>query len=75
MMMRVNQAKDSTSEPLLLDVKGVSALLNCSARHIFRLADLRRLPAPVRIGRLVRWDRRTLEQWISNGCPPVKRAS
>jgi len=41
--------------PLLLDVRGVAALLGCSARQVFRLSDAGRLPAPVRVGRLIRW--------------------
>ncbi len=29
----------------------------------------RRIPAPVRIGRVVRWDPTVLEEWRRQGCP------
>ena len=55
----------------LLDVKTVAALLSCSARHVYRLADAGRMPPPVKLGALVRWPRRAVEQWLADGCPPV----
>jgi excisionase family DNA binding protein len=58
----------------LLDVRAVAALLDCSARHIYRLADAGRMPAPVRLGSLVRWRRAELLDWIADGCPPVRSA-
>jgi excisionase family DNA binding protein len=60
---------------VLLSVDDVAALLNCSARHVYRLSDAGRLPAPVRLGTLVRWSRHAIECWIGEGCPPVRRAS
>jgi len=56
----------------LLDVRAVAALLNCSPRHVYRLADAGRMPAPVKIGALVRWRRQSIEEWISGGCEPVR---
>lgn len=53
----------------LLDVKAVAALLGCSTRHIFRLADAGQMPAPVKLGSLVRWPRGAVEAWIAAGCP------
>jgi excisionase family DNA binding protein len=53
----------------LLDVRAVARLLDCSARHVYRLADAGRMPAPVQIGRLVRWQRAAVESWIAAGCP------
>jgi excisionase family DNA binding protein len=58
----------------LLDVCGVAELLHCSRRHVYRLSDSGRLPPPVRLGALVRWDRAILIRWIADGCPPVRRA-
>jgi excisionase family DNA binding protein len=56
----------------LLDVRAVAALLGCSPRHVYRLADAGRMPAPVKIGALVRWRRQSIEEWISGGCEPVR---
>ena len=55
--------------PALLDVQAVARLLDCSARHVYRLADAGRMPRPVRIGTLVRWSRQAIESWIAAGCP------
>ena len=58
----------------LLDVEAVAKLLNCSKRHVYRLADAGRMPAPVRLGALVRWSRTAIDQWVSEGCPPIRHA-
>ena len=56
----------------LLDVGEVSRLFGCSARHIYRLSDAGRMPAPVKLGALVRWNRSAIESWIDQGCPTVR---
>lgn len=58
----------------LLDVRGVAALLDCSPRHCYRLADAGHLPAPVRLGALVRWRRQDLDAWLAGGCKPCRTA-
>jgi excisionase family DNA binding protein len=55
----------------LIDVRTVASLLNCSPRHVFRLCGSGRLPAPVKLGGLVRWSRDEIESWIAGGCKPV----
>jgi predicted DNA-binding transcriptional regulator AlpA len=45
---------DPAPPAALLDVRAVATLLDCSPRHVYRLADAGRMPAPVRIGALVR---------------------
>ena len=56
-------------QPELLDVEAVARLCGCSAPHVRRLADAGRMPAPVKVGALVRWNRRAIERWIADGCP------
>lgn len=58
--------------PLLADVQDVAAMLTCSARHVYRLADAGRMPTPHKIGALCRWDRAAIQQWIADGCRPVR---
>jgi excisionase family DNA binding protein len=58
----------------LLDVRAVAALLNCSPRHVYRLADAGKMPPPLKLGALVRWNRRVVEDWIAAGCKPVRTA-
>lgn len=63
-------SKPPVPEPArLLDVSAVASLLGVSARHVYRLADGARMPRPIRLGGSVRWDRRTIEDWIAAGCP------
>ncbi|MBX3435311.1 MAG: helix-turn-helix domain-containing protein [Pirellulales bacterium] len=59
----------------LLDVRTVAELLDCSTRHVYRLADAGRMPAPVKLGTLVRWPRQAVEDWISAGCPSCRAAA
>ena len=61
-----------TTNAALLDVEGVASLLNCSTRHLYRLADAGRMPRPVKLGSLVRWNRDTLETWLAEGCPSCR---
>lgn len=56
----------------LLDVRQVAALLGCSARHVYRLSDAGRMPSPVHLGALVRWNRADVQHWIADGCRPVR---
>ena len=65
---------DAEAASALLDVQQVGALLNCSPRHIYRLADAGKMPAPVKLGALVRWSRAAIEAWIAAGCPSCRKA-
>lgn len=55
--------------PRLLSAQEVAELLSVSKRTVARLADTKKLPDPIRLGRSVRWDSQVLENWIANGCP------
>jgi excisionase family DNA binding protein len=59
----------------LLAVKDVAALLSCSVRHVYRLADAGRMPPPVKLGALVRWQRTSILTWLAENCPSVRRQS
>jgi len=63
---------DQTTGRRLGDVKKVAAKCDCSTRHIYRRVDLGAMPAPRRIGRLVRWDMDEIDRWIADGCPNVR---
>ncbi len=70
MSTAVQQADASAK---LLDVRAVAAMLGCSQRHVYRLSDSGRMPPPVKLGALVRWDRATVESWIDGGCKPIRQ--
>ncbi len=59
--------------PQLLDVGGVAEMLGCSQRHVYRLSDAGRMPAPVKLGALVRWSAAAIREWIDAGCPKCER--
>lgn len=57
-------------EPLMIDVRGVAALLGVSARHVQGLDYSGRLgPMPVKLGRSARWSIEEVREWVRAGCP------
>jgi len=48
----------------LLNAKEVASMLGISERTVWRLRDAGKLPAPVRLGSSVRWNRASLVQFI-----------
>ena len=52
-------------ESATYDVVQAAALLQCSVRHVRRLIDDGKLPGVVRIGRLVRISRISLDRFLS----------
>lgn len=69
------QAEAALNTAALLDVDQVAALCRCSARHVYRLADAGRMPRPLKLGALVRWNRATVLAWIADGCPKIRVAN
>ncbi len=67
-------APSDNSPTALLDVRGVAQLCCCSTRTVYRLADAGRLPRPVKLGALVRWRRAEIDDWLADGCPPIRVA-
>jgi excisionase family DNA binding protein len=61
--------------PVLLDVRQVGAMLGCSPRTVYRLADAGKMPRPRRLGSLVRWSRAEIQEWIADGCKPTRQPS
>jgi len=64
-----NNDNSSSVSATLLDVHSVAEQLNCSPRHVRRLADSGKMPRPVKLGALVRWNQQVIEDWIREGCP------
>ncbi|MCA9119320.1 MAG: helix-turn-helix domain-containing protein [Planctomycetaceae bacterium] len=63
----------ATEPAKLLDVRAVAELLDCSPRHVYRLSDAGRMPAPIRLGSLVRWSRVAIDEWVRAGCPSMRK--
>jgi excisionase family DNA binding protein len=56
-------------EQPLIGIKDVAGMIGCSSRHVARLAKNNHLPAPVKVGRLTRWRKAEIQEWILRGCP------
>ncbi len=72
--LALHQSLGESVTSKLLDIRTVASLLGCSIRHVYRLADAGRMPKPVKLGALARWNRVAIEQWIAQGCPPCPRS-
>jgi excisionase family DNA binding protein len=66
------RAPDGLTQPDLLSVREVAERLGCSPRHVYRLSDGGLMPRPLKLGALVRWSRKSIEQWIASGCPSCR---
>lgn len=52
-------------ESATYDVKDVARLMKCSTRHVRRMIDAREVPGLIRFGRLVRFHRGIIHDWLS----------
>lgn len=57
--------------PLLMTAAQVAELLQVSPRTLWRLLSAGKLPAPLRLGGVVRWRFEEITKWIAAGCPPA----
>jgi len=57
--------RPASNPPELLDARAVAGLMSISVRSVWRLRDAGLLPAPVRVGSMVRWRRDTLLSWLN----------
>jgi excisionase family DNA binding protein len=51
-------------------VPQLADLLICSERHVWRLVDEKAIPGMFRPGKLVRFAKTLVDEWIAQGCPP-----
>ena len=59
----------------LYTIVNVADLTQASVRHVRRLDARRVIPGRITIGRLVRFHRQLVDEWIAAGCPiPPKSA-
>lgn len=68
-----NDAATSNPVKLALTADEVAGVLGISRALVWKLHASGRLPRPVRFGRAVRWERRSLETWLAAGAPPRER--
>jgi len=56
----------------MLSAESLALMLNVSSKTLARWSRAGRMPRPMRIGRLVRWDRERIDRWIDAGCPDLR---
>lgn len=59
-------------EPVLITAAMLAEWLNVSERHIHNLRNDGKLPAPVLLGRAVRWNAGEIQAWLAAGAPERK---
>lgn len=57
---------------ILVDITQFAKLLSISSKHLRRLLDLKAIPQPVHLGRLMRWRLTEVLEWIEEDCPLQK---
>lgn len=60
-----------TTLPSLLTIDQVANLLQVSTRSVRRMRATGAIPAPILIGKSVRWRSEDFRTWIEAGCPPL----
>jgi predicted DNA-binding transcriptional regulator AlpA len=58
---------------LLIDTKTTAKLLNISARTLYRLDQEQAMPAPIRLGGIIRWRVAEIIEWVDSDCTPRHR--
>jgi excisionase family DNA binding protein len=51
-------------------VADLAQLMKCSERTVHRMKDERSIPGALKIGRLVRFSKRLVDEWLANGEAP-----
>ena len=64
----------NTQTQIFLTADDLAAILKCSGRTVYRLADTGKIPQPCRFGGLIRWNAVTFNSWVAQGCLSCKPA-
>lgn len=57
----------------LLTKEQVAQRLQLSIRTIYRKWQDGEMPAPIKLGHVIRWRSDVIDEWIAKDCPPVGR--
>jgi predicted DNA-binding transcriptional regulator AlpA len=68
---RPNHISACLEAGLLIDARGLAALLGLSRNTVWKLSATGRLgPRPIHLGRCVRWRVAEVKAWVDAACPP-----
>lgn len=59
----------NVTEQRFVTVEELAGMIPCTRRTVYNLIDSGRIPAPIKLGRMVRWPVSEIDRWISAGCP------
>lgn len=51
----------------------LGCFLRCSTRHVARMVDAKRIPPPIKLGRLSLWNIQVIEEWLNSGAPDCQQ--
>jgi excisionase family DNA binding protein len=60
-------AKRRALEGGTYDVPDLAALMKCSEKHVRRKAEAGEIPGVIRFGRLVRFSKQLVDEWLASG--------
>lgn len=63
---------EAENPSLLIDAEECARLAGMSVSSWHKQRSLGRVPKPIRIGRMVRWLRQEILDWLKDGCPVPK---
>lgn len=72
-MPTVERVDTEEVAPVVVTARQLAIMLQVSKRTLFRMRSAGRLPAPLRVGGVVRWRLQDVQNWIANGCPSQNR--
>jgi len=67
------QLQPPPPDALLLSAAEVARMLSISIRHVWRLRDSGELPAPVKLGKLIRWRREAVMRFLDEATETRRR--
>lgn len=57
----------------MLTLAQIAARLQVAGHTVRRWYTAGVMPAPMKIARRLRWEEKTINEWIENGCPRVEK--
>lgn len=70
--MTTTATSETAANERMIRVADLAGRLGISTRQVFKLLSAGRLPAPIRLGRSVRWRESLIDEWLRAGCPAAE---
>lgn len=71
--MLEEQNEDGGRSPKIYTVRDVARILRFDNDKIYGMNKRGELPAPLPLGRSLRWNGRQFDRWVEDGCPMPKK--